>query len=205
MSVCSQALVLSSFLLCSPFPLDPCRFSECCATKLLFAQCSHTAVARVPHHPQSQMGGDFGVSGIYKNPPVIAHDHLPIAGGPTSLPNPGDKIIYCTSGKPFQGCYILFVWYWSVLRKGCSRDISPTALSQPRMLRHQSPRQLLTSPSEVHKCSGHARILSSSQKSPAACHKHSQPYASILPFDRFDPWVSLWGCPMIKAKGAQLL
>lgn len=63
---------------------------------------------RMPHHPQSQVGGDCGVSGTDKKPSVTAHDHLPIAGRPTKLPTDGDKIIYCTSQQPLQGCYLLF-------------------------------------------------------------------------------------------------
>lgn len=61
----------------------------------------------MPHHPQSQVGGDCGVSGTDKN-----HQLLPminsIAGGPASLLSDGDKITSCTSQQPLQSCYLLF-------------------------------------------------------------------------------------------------
>lgn len=119
--------------------------SECCATEWPLAQCSHTAVARKSHNPQSQMEGACGTD---KSPSIIAHDHLPITGGDQPA-SPLMEIKKFTAPHSSL-CRIViscFPWYWSVLRKNSSRDISTgwkpllpsgTALSQPRMLRHQS-------------------------------------------------------------------
>lgn len=127
------SLLLSFPLFClaeawsSPSPLSPCSqgvFSVLCPKITLFPELSHCCgQGAMSHHLLSQMGNDCGVSDT-----LIVWDHLPIAGGPTSLPTDRTqkgKSFNAPHSSPCRAVASCFPpWNGSVLRKGSSKDVS---------------------------------------------------------------------------------